>query len=356
VLHGGLDSDMIDGGYDSDTIYGDAGIDYLMGNRGHDRLFGGEGDDVLIGGLGSDILNGGAGVDKVDYAYSASGVTVSLVSGATGSGGDAAGDTFSGIENILGSTHNDTLTGNTLANVLDGSIGNDELHGNLGSDTLRGNIGNDKLFGEAGHDVLDGNAGADLLDGGAGGDTATYQGSNAAVTINLATGAASGGFAQGDTLVDVEHVTGSSYNDSIIGNAAANVLRGGAGNDAINASAGSDRIVGGFGKDTMAGGGGGDVFAFENVADSSHMQAKRDIVTDFQHGSDRIDLRAFDFNQGATFIGTQAMHGNGHGEVSYEFEGNNTMVYADTNGDGTDDFAVQLNGQVNLTASDFMLV
>jgi len=64
----------------------------------------------------------------------------------------------------------------------------------------------------------------------------------------------------------------------------------------------------------------------------------------------------FDVDSGTEFLGMPVLAVRGHGEVNYEFEGNNTIVYADTNGDGTDDFAFQLNGQVNLTASDFMLV
>src|ERR687891_378388 len=63
------------------------------------------------GGAGGDALDGGAGLDAASYAGSDAGVTVNLATGA-GSGGHATGDTLTGIENVIGSIHADTLTGN----------------------------------------------------------------------------------------------------------------------------------------------------------------------------------------------------------------------------------------------------
>jgi hypothetical protein len=78
----------------------------------------------LSGGPGADLLDGGGGTDTADYASSSAGVTVNLLSG-TGSGGDAQGDTFNSIENVVGSALNDTLTGSNTANMLEGGRGID---------------------------------------------------------------------------------------------------------------------------------------------------------------------------------------------------------------------------------------
>ena len=88
--------------------------------------------------------------------------------------------------------------------------------------------------------ALTGGAGADTLMGGHGLDTASYAASAAAVTVNLETGAASGGDAQGDTLDSIEYLTGSAYDDTLIGNAGNNVLEGSSGADAIDGGEGID--------------------------------------------------------------------------------------------------------------------
>ena len=99
----------------NDILDGGIGADQMWGGKGNDTLRGGADDDILIGGVGADALDGGAGNDTASYATSAAAVTVDLNAG-TGLGGDAQGDTLSGIENLIGSAFNDTLTGNGLAN------------------------------------------------------------------------------------------------------------------------------------------------------------------------------------------------------------------------------------------------
>ena len=139
---------------------------------------------------------------------SAAGVTVSLAAG-TGSGGDAAGDTLSGIENLTGSAQADTLTGDGNANTLDGGGGDDTLNGGAGGDTLIG---------------------------GSGSDTASYAASGAGVTVNLGAGTASGGDAAGDTLSGIENLIGSAQADTLTGDGGDNVLEGGAGGDTLTAA------------------------------------------------------------------------------------------------------------------------
>ena len=216
-----------------DTLNGNGGDDVLFGGGGNDILNGGDGNDTLQGGAGADQLVGGAGIDTAAYTDSPSAITVSLATG-TGLGGDAEGDTLTEIENLTGSRFDDSLTGDDGANVI------------------AGNAGNDTLSGLGGDDVLIGGAGADHLDGGAGTDTASYASSRAAVLVNLATGTGSGGDAEGDTLVNIENVTGSAFADMLIGDNNANVLAGGDGDDLLIGGAGADQLIGGAGNDTAS--------------------------------------------------------------------------------------------------------
>ena len=118
----------------------------------------------------------------------------------------------------------------TIENAI-GGAGDDMLIGNDVANRLEGGAGRDQLTGGAGDDVLLGGAGADMLDGGAGVDTADYAASDAAVTINLATGRGLGGTAEGDVLTGIERVVGSAFADTLIGSLGNDQLIGGAGGD-----------------------------------------------------------------------------------------------------------------------------
>ena len=97
------------------------------GNGLANVITGNGGNNVLAGLGGADTLVGGLGTDTASYAASASGVTVSRAGGRTGQGGDAEGDTLSGIENLTGSNLNDVLEGNAGNNVLTGGLGIDTV-------------------------------------------------------------------------------------------------------------------------------------------------------------------------------------------------------------------------------------
>ena len=97
----------------NDTLTGNGENDILKGGEGNDTLKGGEGDDMLDGGPGRDTLEGGGtqgaeGTDVATYASAMEGVTVDLSGGNRGRG-DAAGDTYTGIEEYVGSLHDDTF-------------------------------------------------------------------------------------------------------------------------------------------------------------------------------------------------------------------------------------------------------
>lgn len=248
-----------------ENLIGSTYNDTLTGDSAANQIFGGSGNDVMAGGAGADSLYGGTGNDLVDYTDSSAGVTVSLATG-TGSGGDAAGDILSSIEMLTGSSFADVLTGDGNANTLTGGAGNDSLYGGAGTDSLYGGDGND---------LISGGTGSDRIEGGAGADTVDYSGSTSAVNVNLASGSGSGGEAAGDTLVAVENIFASIFNDSLYGTTGNNLIRGNAGNDYISTDAGDDTLHGGAGRDTLYGGSGMDFLDYSdsNAAVSINLAA-----------------------------------------------------------------------------------
>lgn len=169
-------------------------------------------------------------------------------------------------------------TGDDLANSLTGTNHSDQLDGNGGGDTLIGKRGKDVLNGGAGNDLLNGGAGADKLNGGEGTDTITYEDSCSAVTINLETGKALGGDAQGDVFTSIENVTGSAHNDKLTGDAGNNVLNGLGGNDELFGGAGNDRLIGGEGRDTLWGGEGNDHLIGDTGTDADFASGAADTM------------------------------------------------------------------------------
>lgn len=154
----------------------------------------------------------------------------------TGSGGN---DTMipslfsAGVMGGLPSDGQDTIYGMDGDDIIDGGSGNDRLFGGAGSDCLMGGAGNDQLDGGDGADTLSGGAGHDRLVGGAGIDVASYAeltAASQAVTVNLATGRASGA-AGSDTLSGIENVITGAGHDRLTGDGQANILSVGAGND-----------------------------------------------------------------------------------------------------------------------------
>ncbi len=165
LLHNGDTRSLIEnayGGSDDDTIKGNVAQNTLRGNAGDDKLYGLSNNDVLIGGSGKDVLNGGTGTDCASYSTAKAGVRADLQS-AKSNQGDAAGDTYSSIEALTGSSYGDNLLGNSAANQLKGGAGSDTLYGRSGNDVLDGGTGSDKLYGQSGKDVLFGGSGADAF-------------------------------------------------------------------------------------------------------------------------------------------------------------------------------------------------
>ena len=153
-------------------IRGTTGADSLHGTAAADTMQGLGGDDVLHGSAGADVLDGGAGLDRADYSAATGPVLIDLLDPAANRG-LAAGDSYVGIEQYLGSGLADILRGSLTADYFDGGMGRDELVGLSGNDTLIGGDQNDRLYGGAGGDVLNGGSGNDWIAGGTGSDTLT---------------------------------------------------------------------------------------------------------------------------------------------------------------------------------------
>ena len=301
------------------------------------------------------------------------------------------------IENAKGGAGNDIITGNAVANAL---------LGGGGSDDLKGGAGNDRL------------------DGGAGTDTAEFSGLHCDYTFTiaadgsiLATDAKSGRDGI-DTILNIEngHFSDGTFllavlvsastpsvvtdptmpptytasvgtlgtsivqkadglGDSATGTVVADTIAGGSGNDLISGLGGrdklsggdgSDLLIGGRGVDTLTGGAGADVFEFDSKSEIGIGVGTRDVITDFQHLSDIIDLHNIDAkalvlgDQAFNFIGLQGFHhvaGELHARV-VDLAGtalDRTIVEGDINGDGLVDFQIHLNGLITLTKADFVL-
>ncbi|MFO1070015.1 MAG: calcium-binding protein [Geminicoccaceae bacterium] len=151
-------------GAGNDQVEGRGGDDRLYGQGGTDTVVGGNGDDVLVGGANGDRHYGGAGFDTASFAGAAAGVLLDLASGQKT--GDAAGDTYIGIERYQGSGYGDTFRAAAGGSDMDGADGNDLLFGSAAVDELGG--GN-------GADLVEGGGGADHMSGGDGADSFVFQ-------------------------------------------------------------------------------------------------------------------------------------------------------------------------------------
>jgi Ca2+-binding RTX toxin-like protein len=269
-----------------------ATVSELQGGDGNDTLVGLGGDTVLIGGAGDDLIrifvpqfsptvlppiffyaaDGGDGVDSLQ------------IDGLTGWDIDLtlsySNLFFVGIENFIGSTGDDTLTGDAGANGF------------------RGGLGNDVFFSGDGDDTLTYASGIDAFTGGAGIDTLDLSEFTSAVAVGLAdllatartndTPTATGGVFR--TIVtapggDVEGVLGTGFNDSISGNALNNILAGGLGNDTLRGGAGNDLLIYGAGIDLLDGGADRDTASFAGFQLAIDLDLTRAGIEVFHRGA-----------------------------------------------------------------------
>lgn len=271
-LQGNNGNDAMDGGGGNDQLYGDTpdgsgtgGDDTLRGGQGNDTLFGGQGNDTFpaeSGPDGTDEDFGGPGIDTATFAARDQPVQLSLDDVANdGVKTNATDNIHTDVENLVGGSASDVLTGDGDTNGLDGGPGDDTEHGGGGDDNLTGDNGNDVLAGGEGADSLDGGADNDTLDGGAGPDVLAggdgtdlgdYANRSGPLTITLDGQPGDGEPGEGDNVEpDVENLRGGAGNDTFIGSAAANVLDGGGGENYEDGGTGADSLIGGPAGDVL---------------------------------------------------------------------------------------------------------
>jgi Ca2+-binding RTX toxin-like protein len=356
------------------------GIEDLLGSNFNDILTGNNGNNVLEGGGGNDLLDGRGGSDTVSYRTAGIGVMSDLtLVGAQNTVG-AGFDTLVNMENLTGSNFNDVLTGDSGNNVLEGLTGNDVLNGGGGTDTAsyanatagiavnlslttaQNTIGAgmdtlssfENLTGSNFHDTVTGTSGNNVLNGSVGTDTVSYANATAGVTVNLGLSSAQNTIGAGtDTLLNVEKLTGSNFNDILIGNTGTNALVGGLGSDQLN---------GGAGVDTLTGNGGLDRFIFNTTLNAT---TNKDSITDFNIVDDTLVLENAIFTKftatgalpAGTFVsGAGAVAADSNDYLLYNTTTGTLSYDADGSGAGVAVAFVTLVGNPALTAADCTII
>jgi Ca2+-binding RTX toxin-like protein len=164
-LVGGVGNDTIVGNGNANFLFGVGGNDSIYGQGGADYLNGGDGTNNLWGGAAADQHIGGSGLDYARYDDANYGNLTIRLDGGANVGAVAVGDTYTGIEGLVGG---------------------------LGNDIIVGNGSNNQLFGGGGTDYIDARAGNDYMNGGGAADRFVF-----ATALNAATNV--------DTIADFAH-------------------------------------------------------------------------------------------------------------------------------------------------------
>ncbi|MEA2451381.1 MAG: hypothetical protein QOG04_91 [Actinomycetota bacterium] len=219
---------------------GNSSFENVIGGISADTLTGDPDTNILTGGQGGDTLAGGTSVDTASYWTGLQAVIADLdpldVPTPGSNTNDAAGDTYSAMENFTGTPGDDTLMGSSGSNVLNGGEGDDTLTGLAGGDTFLGG-GN-----------------------GTTGDTADYSASPSGINLDLNAGSAGplGSHASADVYGlgthGIENIIGTGFDDQLTGDSSNNTITSGAGDDEILAAGGTDTIAAGAGDDDLSGG------------------------------------------------------------------------------------------------------
>ena len=267
-----------DGAGGSDAL---SSIEGVIDSPFDDTLRGDARSNSFVARGGDDDIDGRGGGNRLDYREAPAGITVDLATG-TAEDGFGGTDRISNVDNILGSDFADVIIGNADFNTIEGLAGDDLIDGrgasdridyqrsptrvivNLetgtafdgfgGTDTVR-NVANvrgspfdDVIIGTAdqGFNSFEGLAGDDVINGnGTDGKQVSYANSPAGVSVDLQAGTAADGFGDSDTVVNVDSVLGSPFDDVIVGSsrAAFEDFEGLAGDDRIDGNGGPDNQV-----------------------------------------------------------------------------------------------------------------
>ena len=327
-----------------ENVLGSNRSETINGNDQDNVLDGRGGNDVLDGGLGNDTLIGGDNIDTVSYAshdnVATPGITITLGLGTADGVATTViasstptfhliqeTDILRGIENVNGSSHDDTINGNDQANVLSGRGGNDVINGGADNDTyVFSDFGSNPTLNEGSDRYFDASGTADSVRVRSFSDIVGAQrvGNDLVVTMTNGSFRITDHFA-GHTIENIVDPSGSMVlatgniggngNGIIAGTSGNDVLDGKGGNDFLFGGNGSDRLIGGDGNDLLTGGRGHDTFVF--AAGFGH-----DTVTDFSH-ADRIE---FDGGRFHNFHEVMAATHEVDGNAVITLDHNNSIV------------------------------
>ncbi|SMP19216.1 calcium-binding protein [Shimia sagamensis] len=229
----------------------------------------------------------------------------------------------SGVENLRNQTISYSHLGEYDFQIIEtedilGADTDDRIIGTNGDDVIRAAGGNDKVFSRKGNDVVHLGSGNDYVragggreefHGGSGHDTISYYNSSKGVTINLATNAASRGWATNDAISGFESVTGSRIgHDKIYGTSGANTIKTFGGNDKIYAGDGNDTIYAGDGNDKVYGGKGNDTIFLGDGNDYVRVAGGRE---EFHGGEGNDTISYYDSKTGVNInLQTHAVSGS----------------------------------------------
>jgi Ca2+-binding RTX toxin-like protein len=409
-------NNVITGNDANNHLNGGLGNDSLIGGAGNDTLDGGAGIDTLIGGLGNDtykvdIKTTGANpiVSLQDFITESAGVAGGIdtlqLQGSAVLNKPTMLTLATTLEHLDVSATGSTLlylTGNSSANIIIGNDADNEIKGGLGNDLLLGGGGFDRIWGDAGNDTMDGGEGTDwyyldnindvVIDTGGTTDAdVVYVNFSVDLTEKIYFGVEYVSLEGSQNLYLIGDdssnrlwgnsganlINGAGGNDELLGGGGNDILSGGDGNDrlqgedsgwnevvnntskdVLNGGSGNDTLVGGTGADTLTGGLGADIFQYMENTESQLGATTHDVITDFMHGEDIIDLHTIDASK--TSIGNDAfsfIDTVGFSKVAGQlrFDVSSSSVLGDTNGDGVADFQIVLTGITAVTADDFIL-
>ena len=322
---GGARTDIFDGADGDDNLDGGEGVDFLFGGSGDDTLTGGGGRDFLLGGGEVDTLTGGTGEDTFAFLPGHGSDTITDF--------DTSDDqidlsqftmaiTFTQLQAKM-STVTDPNDGNVVTGV---QIDLSDFGG--GTITLEGITATSDLTADM-FCLPDCDSPVDdiLVESPVTGDENRnfYLGDTGDGTFTTL---------GGDDIVFSEEgddtIYGGEGDDWLVGGEGADTIEGGADDDRIYGGEGADTITGGTGDDTLTGGAGEDTFVFSS-GDGN------DTVTDFENGTDTIDLSAI------TAI-------TGFSDLTITQEGDDTKIDL---GENVGEIILEDFTSTNLDATDF---
>lgn len=323
-----------------ENVTGSGFADRLTGDAQNNILVGGAGDDTFVTSGGTDSYYGGEGSDTLDAGHWTTAVKLSLAEGGS------QWIRLDSVENIIGGSAKDELTGDVQANRLVGNAGNDILNGGAGADLLIGGTGNDTYFVDNPGDTVIENAGE-------GTDLVYLSAASWIAPNNLEQFILTGTGSQSLVANGLDNTIQAGNGGAVIDGGAGNdTITGGSGNDTLIGGAGNDRLIGGAGSDVFTGGAGADIFVFQN----GDLGSGPESIVDFNRADkDKVDLSKIDANialagdQKFAFIGSGQFSGQA-GQLRLETIGDGQILHGDVNGDRIADFSIIVHGTPLLVA------